>query len=140
MLFRARGIMIIFLIIGLVLVAPLARAQEAEQSEREASTTASDRRVPPKALFDEAHFNHSGFQPLADLFSAMGFEVSKNRRRLQHDILSAYSILVIPGARYFASFSALRPKAALTRVGRVSSSGSKRAKKTPGAWSADLMT
>ncbi len=34
-----------------------------------------------------------------DLFSAMGFEVGKNRRRLQPNTLSAYNILVIAGAR-----------------------------------------
>ncbi len=49
---RTRQKLVFLFVLGLGFFASLGFAQEVEQSEREASTMASDRRVPPKALFD----------------------------------------------------------------------------------------
>ena len=35
-MFRAKGTTLVFLVVGLMVIAPLVRAQESEQSEREA--------------------------------------------------------------------------------------------------------
>jgi WD40 repeat protein len=69
-----------------------------QQNNNLQRTLTSNSHLYKRVLFDEAHYNPSGFQPLVDLISYLGFEVEKTKKHLNPKILSKYNLLIIAGA------------------------------------------